>query len=66
VFVTSSVGICDRAALWERRPSAVTGAGSERASGHEAPSCWGLLAADRGGGGGGGGVSEALCRYVAV
>lgn len=29
VFVTSSVGICDRAALWERRPSVVGKAGLE-------------------------------------
>lgn len=29
VFVTSSVGICDRAALWERRPSVVGKAGFE-------------------------------------
>ena len=29
VFVTSSVGICDRVALWERRPSVVGKAGLE-------------------------------------
>lgn len=29
VFVTSSVGICDRTALWERRPSVVGKAGLE-------------------------------------
>lgn len=44
VFVTSSVDICDRMALWERRPSVVGKAGLEGGEVHHAALfCWSEL-----------------------